>query len=98
MRLKATPPTGFRAFCGRLTARRRRARAEEAIAEVEEEEDMRLCAEQREAVQAVEREGVLVITGGPGTGKTTTLKCILRLLDGMGGAELCALRAGRPSA
>ena len=65
-------------------------RAEEAIAEVEEEEDMRLCAEQREAVQAVEREGVLVITGGPGTGKTTTLKCILRLLDGMGGAELCA--------
>ena len=51
---------------------------------------MRLCAEQREAVEAVEREGVLVITGGPGTGKTTTLKRILRLLDEMGGAELCA--------
>ena len=51
---------------------------------------MRLCAEQREAVEAVEREGVLVITGGPGTGKTTTLKCILRLLDEMGGVELCA--------
>ena len=51
---------------------------------------MHLCAEQREAVEAVEREGVLVITGGPGTGKTTTLKCILRLLDEMGGVELCA--------
>ena len=64
--------------------------AERAVAEVEEEEAMRLCAEQREAVEAVAREGVLVITGGPGTGKTTTLKCILRLLDELGGAELCA--------
>ena len=64
--------------------------AERAVAEVEEEETMRLCAEQREAVEAVEREGVLIITGGPGTGKTTTLKCILRLLDELGGAELCA--------
>ena len=64
--------------------------AEHAVAEVEEEEAMRLCAEQREAVEAVEREGVLIITGGPGTGKTTTLKCILRLLDDLGGAELCA--------
>ena len=64
--------------------------AERAVAEVEEEEAMRLCAEQREAVEAVEREGVLIITGGPGTGKTTTLKCILRLLDDLGGAELCA--------
>ena len=64
--------------------------AERAVAEVEEEEAMRLCAEQREAVEAVEREGVLIITGGPGTGKTTTLKCILRLLDELGGVELCA--------
>ncbi len=64
--------------------------AERAVAEVEEAEAMRLCAEQREAVEAVEREGVLIITGGPGTGKTTTLKCILRLLDELGGAELCA--------
>ena len=64
--------------------------AERAIAEVEEGEAMRLCDEQREAVEAVEREGVLIITGGPGTGKTTTLKCILHLLDELGGAELCA--------
>ena len=65
-------------------------RAERVIAETEAQEDMRLCEEQREAVRAVEREGVLVITGGPGTGKTTALKCILRLLDELGGAELCA--------
>ena len=64
--------------------------AERAIAEVEAGEEMRLCAEQREAVEAVAREGVLVITGGPGTGKTTALKCILHLLDEVGGAELCA--------
>ena len=64
--------------------------AARAIAEVEAGEEMRLCDEQREAVEAVAREGVLVITGGPGTGKTTTLKCILHLLDELGGAELCA--------
>ena len=64
--------------------------AARAIAEVEAGEEMRLCDEQREAVEAVAREGVLVITGGPGTGKTTALKCILHLLDELGGAELCA--------
>ena len=64
--------------------------AARAIAEVEAGEEMRLCDEQREAVEAVAREGVLVITGGPGTGKTTALKCILHLLDEVGGAELCA--------
>ena len=64
--------------------------AAQAIAEAEEQGGMHLCDEQREAVEAVAREGVLVITGGPGTGKTTTLKCILHLLDELGGAELCA--------
>ena len=65
-------------------------RAQRAIGQIEAETGMELCPEQRCAVEAVAREGVLVITGGPGTGKTTTLKCILRLLDEMGGAELCA--------
>ena len=65
-------------------------RAERVMRRTEEDEGMHLCPEQREAVEAVEREGVLVITGGPGTGKTTTLRCILRLLDELGGAELCA--------
>ena len=65
-------------------------RADRLIAEAEDEAGMELCPEQREAVCEVEREGVLVITGGPGTGKTTTLNCILKLLDEFGGAELCA--------
>ena len=65
-------------------------RADGVVAQLEADTGMRLSPEQVEAVRAVEREGVLVITGGPGTGKTTALKCILRLLDSLGSVELCA--------
>lgn len=36
---------------------------------------------QRRAVRAAVTEGVTVVTGGPGTGKTTIIRCILSLLD-----------------
>jgi exodeoxyribonuclease V alpha subunit len=65
-------------------------RAAKSIRAAERESGVELCPEQREAVEAVEREGVLVVTGGPGTGKTTAINCILKLLDEIGGAELCA--------
>jgi len=39
---------------------------------------------QREAVKIAVNNGVSVITGGPGTGKTTIIKCILQLFKGMG--------------
>ena len=47
--------------------------------------------EQKKAVQAAIDEGVLVITGGPGTGKTTIINCIIQLLA-QGGENfvLCA--------
>ena len=35
-------------------------------------------------------EGVAVVTGGPGTGKTTSINCIIRLMRRMGRVELCA--------
>ena len=35
---------------------------------------------QKKAIQSAVEEGVLVITGGPGTGKTTVIRCILHLL------------------
>ena len=33
---------------------------------------------------------VAVVTGGPGTGKTTSINCIIRLMRRMGRVELCA--------
>ncbi len=45
---------------------------------------------QREAIAAAASEGVLVITGGPGTGKTTIINCIISLLSREGEVLLCA--------
>jgi len=47
--------------------------------------------EQREAVVAALEGGVSVITGGPGTGKTTCINCIIGVLESAGlKAALCA--------
>ena len=53
-------------------------------------EGVTLCAEQRQAVLAAAREGVCIITGGPGTGKTTSINLIIRMLRKSGDVELCA--------
>jgi len=39
---------------------------------------------QREAVKIAVNNGVSIITGGPGTGKTTIIKCILQIFKNMG--------------
>ncbi len=41
---------------------------------------IRLSPKQREAVIAAMEKGMLIITGGPGTGKTTIINCILGML------------------
>lgn len=50
------------------------------IARVEKETGVVLAEEQRAAVAEALSCGVLIITGGPGTGKTTTINTILRIL------------------
>lgn len=52
-----------------------------AIARVEDETGVTLAEEQRLAVLEAMSSGVLIITGGPGTGKTTTINTILRILQ-----------------
>ncbi len=52
-----------------------------------------LAAAQREALAAALTHGVLVLTGGPGTGKTTTVKGILALLEQQG----CKIVLGAPT-
>ncbi len=48
---------------------------------IEKEGGMELDARQREAVLEAARHGVLVITGGPGTGKTTTITALIRFFE-----------------
>jgi exodeoxyribonuclease V alpha subunit len=43
---------------------------------------VKLSPEQRQAVQMAVSHKVCVLTGGPGTGKTTTLRTLIRLLEG----------------
>lgn len=52
---------------------------------IEKKEKLTLEAEQRQAVLEAVRHGVMVITGGPGTGKTTTINAIIQYfeLEGM---------------
>ena len=51
-----------------------------AIGWVEQRLGLQLAASQREAVQQALASKVLVITGGPGVGKTTLINAILRIL------------------
>ena len=65
----------------------------EALAQIarhEAELGVSLCQEQRQAALAALMEGVCVVTGGPGTGKTTSINVIIRLLRQLGDVELCA--------
>ena len=69
--------------------------AEQAVAAWEENEGVTLAAAQREAVAAALRHGVLVLTGGPGTGKTVTVKGILAVLAEQGFKILLGAPTGR---
>lgn len=65
------------------------------ISKLESEDGIALAANQREAVQQAATKGLLVITGGPGTGKTTTIKTIIRLFERMGLSVLLCAPTGR---
>ncbi len=52
--------------------------AEKRIRKIEKETGIELDEKQREAVRASVENGLLVLTGGPGTGKTTTINTLIR--------------------
>ena len=56
----------------------------------ERDRGIRFSEKQRDAIISALEQGVLVITGGPGTGKTTIINCIIRLLASEGEVVLCA--------
>lgn len=64
---------------------------ENQVALLERELKISLAPQQQEAVIRALTSGALVITGGPGTGKTTILRFILRIVQNMGlSCKLCA--------
>lgn len=58
--------------------------AEKQIERIEKMEEIELDDMQKTAVVEAARNGVLVITGGPGTGKTTTINAIIRFFENEG--------------
>lgn len=65
------------------------------LARLEEKSDISMEGLQREAVLGAVRNGVFVITGGPGTGKTTTINMIIRYFMSEGLDILLAAPTGR---
>lgn len=68
---------------------------ESAIIEIERKLNISLDETQRKAVIVGIQEGVCVITGGPGTGKTTTLKVLIEYLKEKGISYKMAAPTGR---
>ena len=65
------------------------------IDEIERTAGITYAPQQRKAVQLAARHGVVILTGGPGTGKTTTLRGIVALFQKMGLDILLAAPTGR---
>lgn len=68
---------------------------EAAIAAIEKHADVRLDDLQRKAVCEAADHGLLIITGGPGTGKTTTINSMIRLFEMEGLDFMLAAPTGR---
>ena len=65
------------------------------IGEVEREEGLSLAPLQRQAVEAVLHKRLVVVTGGPGTGKTTTVRAMIAALQRQGIRPVLAAPTGR---
>ena len=68
---------------------------DKAPLEFEKETGITLSQGQRQAVVAALSQGVLIITGGPGTGKTTTINTIIGMLEARGLEISLAAPTGR---
>jgi exodeoxyribonuclease V alpha subunit len=69
--------------------------ADKAIPWIEQRTGLELAATQKAAIRLALASKVLVITGGPGVGKTTIVKAILRILAAKGTKLLLCAPTGR---
>ena len=65
------------------------------LEDVERREDIDLDEIQERAVREAMEHGVFVLTGGPGTGKTTTINTIIRMCEAIGREVVLAAPTGR---
>lgn len=65
------------------------------IKKVEKETDIELSDKQKEAVELINNNNVCIITGGPGTGKTTIIKVIIELYKKHGKKPVLCAPTGR---
>lgn len=68
---------------------------EDSVKQFEKRSGFSLDLRQREAIEAAGKHGVSIITGGPGTGKTTLIRAIIHLLFASGQRCLLAAPTGR---
>ncbi len=68
---------------------------ERRILQLEENNQIELDELQKKAVAEAAKNGVLVVTGGPGTGKTTTINTIIKFFESEGMEILLAAPTGR---
>ena len=65
------------------------------IAQIEKETGTTLDEMQKKAVTEAAGHGLFILTGGPGTGKTTTINAIIRFFEGEGSELRLAAPTGR---
>jgi len=70
---------------------------DEEISNIEKEDEIALAENQREAIRQAITNGILVITGGPGTGKTTTINTLIKVLEKLKKRIILAAPTGRAS-
>jgi exodeoxyribonuclease V alpha subunit len=70
--------------------------AEKAVPWVEAKVGLALADSQREALRLAVTSKVLVVTGGPGVGKTTLVNSVLRVLAAKGGVRIALAAPTRP--
>lgn len=68
---------------------------EKRINRIEKETGTRLDEMQKQAVEAAASHGLFILTGGPGTGKTTTINAIIRYFEEEGAELRLAAPTGR---
>ena len=70
-------------------------RVDAIIAQIEAEQGLTYAPAQRQAVELAATQGLVLLTGGPGTGKTTSVRGIVAMLDRMGCTTLLLAPTGR---
>ena len=71
------------------------AKLKQRLDRVETSFDIRLDEVQRQAVAEAAKQGLFILTGGPGTGKTTTINAMIRFFEAEGMELLLAAPTGR---